>query len=226
MADKAARKVALVTGAGRSAGRAIALKLAGEGFVLALTARTFEELEETRRLSGFQARDALILLADLTLGEAPLDVFGAAMSHFGRLDVLINAAHAVSPSPSLLELEEADQDRVIAVNLRAPIALARLTAQRMRQQSGGGTIINFIRRGGRFAPDPITAAADMGIAAFADAATIALRPFKIKAATMVIPPSGFGIAEAAAAMAIIGAEAGDYPLASKSWGRQAEPAKL
>ena len=218
MADEAARKVVLVTGAGRGIGRVIALKLASSGFVLALTARTFEELEETRRLSSLAARDALILLADLTLDEAPLQLFGAAMDYFGRLDVLINAAHATSPSVSLLELEAADQDRLLAVNLRAPIALTRMACRQMRNQSTGGTIINFIRRaGGGFTPDPITVAADMGISAFAHTVATALRSNQIKAAMMIIPASGHGIVVAATAMTIIDASSDEYPLVSKIW---------
>jgi len=215
MADEATRKVALITGAGRGLGRLIALKLASNGFVLALTARTFEELVGTRRLSGLAAGDALIVLADLTSGEAPLQLFCTTMDYFGRIDVLINAAHAASPSASLLDLEDADQNRLLAVNLHAPIALARLACHPMSNQPTGGTIINFIRRGaGGSTPDPITAAADTGIATFAHSLATALRANQIKAAMMIIPASDHGPDEAATALAIVRAPAGEYPLVS------------
>ena len=101
MAEESVPKVALVTGAGRGLGRSVALRLARDGYALALTARSFEELQETRRLSDLAPRDALIVLADLGDEDAPEQVFGAVLDHFGCLDVLINAAQMIVPMPSM-----------------------------------------------------------------------------------------------------------------------------
>ncbi|HTT75561.1 MAG TPA: SDR family oxidoreductase [Candidatus Binataceae bacterium] len=181
------RRIALITGAGRGLGRAIALKLAGKGFALALTARGFEELAETRRLSGLAAYDALIILADLSLDDAPDQIFGAMIEHYGRLDVLVNAAYANAGNSSLLELEAAEQDRLLAVNLRAPIALARMACQRLRKQAGG-TIVNFVRSNDSPRINPVTAAIEAGIVAFSQAAAGNLLVEQIRIAAIPIMP--------------------------------------
>src|SRR5580704_17829150 len=73
MAGQKSQRVALVTGAGRGIGRATALALAREGYALCLAARSFEELEETRRLSGLEPARSLIVLIDLAGDDSPQD---------------------------------------------------------------------------------------------------------------------------------------------------------
>jgi NAD(P)-dependent dehydrogenase (short-subunit alcohol dehydrogenase family) len=183
MAEESVQKVALVTGAGRGLGRLVALQLARDGYALALTARSFEELQETRRLSDLAPRDALIVLADLGDDDALEQVFGAALDHFGRLDVLINAAHMTVPMPSLSDLEGMNQDRLLMVNLRAPITLAQMAAHQMRKQTTGGTIINFVHSANG-ACDPVTAAIEAGLLAFSETAATAWHTDKIRVAAI------------------------------------------
>ena len=142
MAGQKTQRVALVTGAGRGIGRATALALAREGYALCLAARSFEELEETRRLSGLEPARSLIVLIDLAGDESPQELFDAALGHFGQIDVLVNNAGWAPPRTPLLKTSAATQDRILAVNLRAPIALARLAAARM-VKNGGGAIVNI-----------------------------------------------------------------------------------
>jgi NAD(P)-dependent dehydrogenase (short-subunit alcohol dehydrogenase family) len=182
MAEESVQKVALVTGAGGGLGRLVALQLARDGYALALTARSFEELQETRRLSDLAPRDALIVLADLGDDDALEQVFGAALDHFGRLDVLINAAHMTVPMPSLSDLEGMNQDRLLMVNLRAPIGLALMAARQMREKAVGGTIINFVH--GANGRDPVTAAFSAGILAFSETAATAWHTDKIRLAAI------------------------------------------
>ena len=132
----------MVTGAGRGIGRAMALALAREGYALCLAARTREELEETRRLRGLEPARSLIVLIDLADEESPQDLFETALEHFGRIDVLVNNAGWAPPRTPLVKTSAATQDRMLAVNLRAPIALARLAAVQM-VKSGGGAIVNI-----------------------------------------------------------------------------------
>jgi NAD(P)-dependent dehydrogenase (short-subunit alcohol dehydrogenase family) len=162
------QKVAIVTGAGRGIGRAIALELARAGFALALAARSSEELVETRTLTGLAPNRSLIVLLDLASEDAPDNLISATLEHFGRLDVLINNAGWAPPRTPLIKTTATDQDRIIAVNLRAPIALARLAAAHMTQQENGGTIVNVASMAARNTPpgEAIYAAAKAGIVAF------------------------------------------------------------
>jgi NAD(P)-dependent dehydrogenase (short-subunit alcohol dehydrogenase family) len=161
-------KVALVTGAGRGIGRAIALALAQCGYALCLAARTREELEETRRLSSLTAARALIVLVDLAEAEAPANLFEAAISHFGRLDLLVNNAGWAPARTLLVKLRPDDLDRMIAVNLRAPIALARLAATQMATQPAGGVIVNIASVAARTqsAGETVYSAVKAGLVAF------------------------------------------------------------
>ena len=127
-------EVALVTGASRGIGRAVAIELARRGYRLCLAARSREQLEQTRQLTELAPADSLIVLLDLAEEDSPQALIETALDHFGRLDVLINNAGWAPPRSALIKTSSADQDRMIAVNLRAPIALSRLAASRMVEQ--------------------------------------------------------------------------------------------
>src|SRR5579863_10482999 len=134
-------RVAIVTGAGRGIGRAVALELGRAGYSLCLAARSRDELEETRSQSGLSPDRALIVLVDLAAEEAPDQLMGAALDRYGHVDVLMNNAGWAPPRTPLLKMRPVDVDRMIAVNLRAPIALTRLAAAAMIPR-GAGTIVN------------------------------------------------------------------------------------
>jgi NADP-dependent 3-hydroxy acid dehydrogenase YdfG len=179
-------RVALVTGAGRGIGRAVALELARAGFSLCLAARTYAELEETRRLTELPARRALIVLVDLAAAEAAENLAGAAFDHFGSIDVLVNNAGWAPPRMPLLKVGSGDLARMIAVNLHAPIALTRLAAAKM-SAAGGGTIVNVASSAARDAPagEAVYAAAKAGLVAFTHAAFAELRNHDVKLSVIV-----------------------------------------
>ncbi len=180
------QKVALVTGAGRGIGRAIALTLAREGYALCMAARTREQLEETRRLSGLAPERSLIVLIDLAEDHGPETLFTTALDHFKRIDVLINNAGWGPARTALHKTSATDQDRMLALNLRAPIALTRLAAATMVAQ-GSGAIINIASAAGRAAPplEAIYAATKAGLIAFTRACFTELRHSGVKVAVVI-----------------------------------------
>ncbi|HVB81228.1 MAG TPA: SDR family oxidoreductase [Candidatus Binataceae bacterium] len=187
MAGQGTQRVALVTGAGRGIGRATALALAREGYALCLAARSFEELKETRRLSGLEPVRSLIVLTDLAGEESPQELFDAALGHFRQIDVLVNNAGWAPARTPLIKTGAAAQDRILAVNLRAPIALTRLAAARM-VKSGGGAIVNIASAAARNTPagEAVYAAAKAGLVAFSRAAFAELRSSGVKL-TVIVP---------------------------------------
>jgi dehydrogenase/reductase SDR family protein 4 len=184
---EARRRSAIVTGAGRGIGRAVAIALAHAGFDLCLAARTREELEHTRALCGLAPARSLIVLLDLAQEEAPESLIDTALDHFGKLDVLVNNAGWAPPRTPLVKLSAADQDRILAINLRAPIALTRLAAKRMTSQDAGGAIVNVASSAARRMPpgEAIYAAAKAGLVAFTHAAFPELRDRGIKLSVII-----------------------------------------
>ena len=180
-------RVAVVTGAGRGIGRAIALELARAGYSLCLAARSRDELEQTRSQSGLPVERALIVLVDLASEEAPEQLISAALDCYGRIDVLINNAGWAPARTLLLKMRTADLDRMIAVNLRAPIALTQLAAAAMVTQ-GAGTIVNIASSAAIKAPagEAAYAATKAALIAFTRASFHEMRQSGLKL-TVVVP---------------------------------------
>jgi NAD(P)-dependent dehydrogenase (short-subunit alcohol dehydrogenase family) len=134
-------KLALVTGAGRGIGRAIAVALAEAGAELVLLSRTEGELEavaEEVRAKGGAARP---IVCDVTDGEA----VAAAFAGLARLDILVNNAGVNRPQ-SFLEVDEATLDRMLALNVKAPFRVAQHAVRLMLADNGGvpgGVIVNM-----------------------------------------------------------------------------------
>jgi short-subunit dehydrogenase len=179
-------RVAVVTGAGRGIGRAVAIELARAGYSLCIAARTQDELAETRRLSELSPDRALIVLVDLASPDAPDDLIGAALERYGRIDVLINNAGWATSRTPLTKTTAGDQDRMLNLNLRAPIAMTRLAAIQMASRTGG-TIINIASSAARLTPagEAIYSASKAGLIAFTHAAFLELRQHRIKLSVIV-----------------------------------------
>lgn len=133
-------KVAIVTGASRGIGEAIALAFAREGCAVALGARDAGRLAAVSRRVEAAGGAALAVPADVT-DEAQVEaLFAATMERFGRLDILVNNAGAFDGGP-LDELSLATWEKVMAVNLRGPFLCTRAAFRIMKRQ-GGGRILN------------------------------------------------------------------------------------
>ena len=147
------RSVALVTGASRGIGRAIAIALAEAGFDVAITARTVTEQDSLGGVGGsLEATAAAIskvggrvqmLRLDLLDRESLAPMVDAVIAHWGRLDVLVNNAIYVGPENDMrfIEVDPVELERRLFADLTAPLLLAQRAVQVMRPL-GGGTIIN------------------------------------------------------------------------------------
>lgn len=154
---------------------------------MCIAARTREQLEHTRALTGLPPERSLIVLVDLAAEDAAEDCVRAALDLFGRIDVLINNAGWAPPRTPLIKLSGDDLARMIAVNLHAPIALARLAAQQMATQESGGVIVNIASAAARNIPagETVYAAAKAGLVAFTRAAFDEFRRHRIRASVII-----------------------------------------
>jgi NAD(P)-dependent dehydrogenase (short-subunit alcohol dehydrogenase family) len=141
MADM--RRVAVITGAGSGIGRAVALKLQGTGYDVALLGRRAGELEKTANGAVSGGGRFLVLPTDVTGELAVKAAFDKTVASFGRVDVLFNNAGTFAHGAPLDELTLADWQRVVDVNLTGPFLCAREAIRIMKtQQPKGGRIIN------------------------------------------------------------------------------------
>jgi NADP-dependent 3-hydroxy acid dehydrogenase YdfG len=133
-------QVAIVTGAGRGIGRAIAEALAREGAVVALAARTRQQLAEVAAAVKTGGGRALAVPTDVTLDAAVDALVEQTVGEFGRVDLLVTAAGAASFGP-VAGSKPADWDAMLAVNLRAVMVTCRAVLPIMLHQRRG-TIVN------------------------------------------------------------------------------------
>ncbi len=134
-------KVALVTGASRGIGKAIAIGLAQKGANLVLAARTVPDLEATRAQVISHGVMAEVVPTDVTSETQIENMFDRTLKRFGRLDILVNNAGVFINEP-IEQLSTETWDRVIAIELRAPFICTRAAFRIMKKQ-GGGRIINI-----------------------------------------------------------------------------------
>ncbi len=135
-------KIAVVTGAGSGIGRAVALELAACGWSLALAGRRAEALAQTAELAG--SADVLCVPTDVADPAGVSALFAAAVSRFGRLDLLFNNAGTFGPGGVPLdELSYEAWRQVVEVNLNGAFLCAQGAFRQFKAQSPqGGRIIN------------------------------------------------------------------------------------
>lgn len=142
-------KVAVVTGAGRGIGKAVAIVLAEAGADVVLVSRTISQLESTAKEVNSLGRRALPLPTDVTDKKSVERLMAISVEQFGNLDILVNCAAIMVPS-SLLDQSEEEWERVMAVNLKS-VFLCTQAAARYMLKKKYGKIINVASTGGEFA---------------------------------------------------------------------------
>ncbi len=143
------RQVALVTGAGRGIGRAIAFGLARAGAIVAVNdidPATAQATAEALTAAGYTAQ---AFPADVADPEAVNALVAAITARWARLDVLVNNA-GVEPTGPIVDFALADWQRTLAVNLTAPFLTCQAAGRVMKTQ-GGGAIVNISSIAGRAA---------------------------------------------------------------------------
>src|SRR5262245_27245124 len=182
-------KVAVVTGAGGGIGRAEALLLAKEGAKVVVNdlggardgtgcsdAAASKVVEEIKAAGGH----AVPNFDNVATTEGANNIIQAAVSAFGRIDVLINNA-GILRDKSLLKMDEAMWDAVIAVHLKGTYLCTQAAAKQMVSQGGGGRIVNTTSVSGMMGNfgQANYAAAKAGIYGFTRTAAIELQKHRI-----------------------------------------------
>ncbi|QDU93379.1 SDR family NAD(P)-dependent oxidoreductase [Lignipirellula cremea] len=134
-------KTALITGASKGLGYAVAERFAREGCAVAITSRSLPELEAAAERLRAHGTEVIVAAGDIADEADVQRLFERVRQAWGRLDLLVNNAGAFNGGP-LTELSVEDWDRVIATNLRGPFLCTR-EALRMMQPQGVGRIINI-----------------------------------------------------------------------------------
>ncbi|MDQ2997306.1 MAG: SDR family oxidoreductase [Chloroflexota bacterium] len=138
-----AGKVAIITGASRGIGRAIAQTLAAEGMRLVLAARSGDLLDDLALSLG---TDCLIQAVDLRVSDVPDAVVAAAVARFGQLDLLVNNAGATTRG-DFLGLADASWEDGFALKFYGAMRCSRAAWPHL--QASQGNIVNIVGIGGR-----------------------------------------------------------------------------
>jgi NAD(P)-dependent dehydrogenase (short-subunit alcohol dehydrogenase family) len=135
-------KVALVTGGGRGIGRAIALRFASEGAAVMLAATRRDTLEATAAEIRDAGGRAATAIADVADEAAVKSVVAATLAQLGGLDILVNNAGVGGPTLRVVDMERADWDRTLAVNVTGAFLCSKHAVPHMVARRSG-RIVNI-----------------------------------------------------------------------------------
>jgi NAD(P)-dependent dehydrogenase (short-subunit alcohol dehydrogenase family) len=153
-ANEFRRKAVVVTGASSGIGRETALAFGAVGARVALVARRRAALEEVARAITRSGGEALVLPTDVTKRPAVRRALRRAHTELGRLDVVVNNAGVLLPSP-VTALPAADLRAMLQVNLFGALFVMQEAVALMRGQKDGGCIVNVASLAGRRGIPPL-----------------------------------------------------------------------
>jgi NAD(P)-dependent dehydrogenase (short-subunit alcohol dehydrogenase family) len=192
------QQVWFITGSSRGFGRALVTAALAAGDRVVATARRPEQLEDLTREYGGRV---LALALDVTDAAAVQAAVGAAVAHFGRLDVVVNNAGYANLAP-IETGDEADFRTQFETNFWGVYHVSRAVIPHLREQ-GGGVIVQFSSVGGRVGGSPGIAsyqAAKFAVDGFSRVLAVETAPFGVQ--VMVVEPSGFATDWAGSSMTI------------------------
>lgn len=147
-------KVAIVTGAGRGIGRAIAQALAAEGArVVVNYSRSAEAAEQVVTSICEQGGNAIALQADVSQADQVAALFASTLERYGRVDILVNNA-GITKDKLIVRMSEEDWDVVLNTNLKSAFLCAKSAAMLMLKQKSGiivnvGSVIGAVGGAGQ-----------------------------------------------------------------------------
>src|SRR2546425_4860006 len=146
------RETAVITGAGRGIGEAIAHAFARAGCNLVLLSRTQAEIEQVARQTAALGVTSVALSGDVSRRSEVERIMAAALEKFGRIDVLVNAAGIYGPIGPLVENDLEEWVQAVQINLLGAVFCMHACLPHMLAR-GKGVVINF-SGGGAVAPFP------------------------------------------------------------------------
>lgn len=162
-------RVAVITGASRGIGEAIAWAFVRAGAAVVISSRKAENIEPVAQaIDQSHPGKAIAMTAHAGKAEDTRALVEKAVDHYGRLDVAVNNAATNPQFGPLLTAEESQWDKIFEVNVKGYFWLCQAAAQQMRRQGTGGKIINIASVAG-IEPSPM-----MGIYSVSKAAVIML----------------------------------------------------
>jgi NAD(P)-dependent dehydrogenase (short-subunit alcohol dehydrogenase family) len=135
-------RVAVIVGAGRGIGEAIAVRFAAEGAKLVLAARTAPELQAVTQLVHASGGTANFVVADVTAQPEVASLVQKSIELFGRIDILVNAAGTYGPIGRAWEVDAKEWANTFSANLFGPFLTCQSVLPHMIR-AGRGKIINF-----------------------------------------------------------------------------------
>lgn len=191
-------QVALITGASRGIGRAIALRLARAGATVVLAARTEHDLHRVAEVIRAAAGTALVIPTDVTNDHQGEQLIETILTQLGHIDILVNNAGGGPPRASIIKARLADWEWTLRVNLWATMWLTKLALPSMIGRRHGA-IINICSLAGLNgkAGEAAYAAAKFGVRGFAQSLFEEVREYGVKVSTIcpgyvdtaLIPPN-------------------------------------
>ncbi len=141
-------QVAIVTGGGRGIGKSIASEFAMQGARVVVTARTANEVADVAHEIALAGGEAIGVVCDVSDESSVQELVDEVISHWGRVDVLVNNAAINLPHIDVTDIEPDAWRAVLDVNLTGPYLCARAVIPKMKEQ-GSGNIVNISSIGGR-----------------------------------------------------------------------------
>lgn len=173
-------KVAIVTGASRGIGRAIALAYAVAGAQLVMASRGIPALEKAALEVSKLGRGPLIVPTDIAQKDEVENLIRKTLEQFGRIDIMVNDPGMTINKP-VLDTNEAEWDTIMNTNLRSFYLLCRASAPAMREKKSGSIINMASPAGYRLVPRmPVYSISKAGVIMLTKALAYELGPHQVR----------------------------------------------